>query len=728
MEPFDQLPTEETKPRWKAIKLIYFREMRDQLRDRRTVFTIAVLPIALYPLVGMLLMQVAQFGQQSQPRLAVIGASNLPSEPALMDGENLAEPWREAVGPVKLALDVPQVAIEDRPTTLQNWIRDGIYDAVIIIPDSLRSEREATSVQLFYNVTNDRSLVAKDRAERLLSKLREEVVRLGLQQKGVDVSILEPFTVKSENVAPPSASQAAFWSKLLPFVMLVWALTGAFYPAIDLVAGEKERGTLETLLCSPAMRGEIVWGKLLAVATFSMATALLNVAGLELTMSFVSRQLSVGPLGSAGMPPIATLGWLILALIPLSGLFSALALSVAAMARSSKEAQYYLMPLLMVLMPLVILPLLRGIELNIGTAIIPVTGMFLLVRSLVEQQYLVALGHLPIVAAVTAGCCMLAMRWARSQFESEQVLFRSDDQWTFGLWMRRMLQDRQDIPSPAQAFGCGILVLMLLFLGRMSVGKMPSSWNEVVVTVLAPQLGLILFPVLLLSIFFTTSIRSSLRIRRGPWLAYPAAIALAVLANPAYQALAELVKTVYPLGEESLASLGGIDALFREPPFWQAALVLAILPAVCEEICFRGYAMAGLLRIGRPYVAVCITAALFGMSHGILQQSLTATAMGIVLGIIAWKTGSVLPSILFHATHNSLTLWLGRLSSEHATFEGAGKWLFHTTENGVEYRTTWTLLASALAVALLFYFLKLKRTAAVASLANPSLNASDSSA
>jgi len=71
--------------------------------------------------------------------------------------------------------------------------------------------------------------------------------------------------------------EAAFWSKLLPFIMLVWAMTGAFYPGDrPSVAGEKERGTLETLLCSPALRGEIVWGKLGAVMSFSMLTAILN--------------------------------------------------------------------------------------------------------------------------------------------------------------------------------------------------------------------------------------------------------------------------------------------------------------------------------------------------------------------------------------------------------------------------------------------------------------------
>jgi sodium transport system permease protein len=551
-------------------------------------------------------------------------------------------------------------------------------------------------------------LAARDRAERLLLKIREQLVNNQLEVQGVDPSILKPFAVHESNVAPPQASQAAFWSKLLPFVMLIWALTGAFYPAIDLVAGEKERGTLETLLCSPALRGEIVWGKLLAVASFSVATALLNVAGLELTMSFVSRQLAVGPMGSAGMPPPETLGWLVLALIPLSFLFSALALSVAALARSSKEAQYYLMPLLMVMMPLVILPVLNGMELNLGTALIPVTGMFLLVRTLVEQHYLHGLMHMPFVAGVTAGCCWMAMRWAKHQFEHEQVLFRADDQGGLGTWVRRMMHDRQETPSPALSFSCGMGVLMLLFFARMTMSKPPTEWQAVAVTILAPQLGLVLFPALLLATLFTTRIRKSLLIHRGPWLMFPAAVLLAFLLHPTYVALTQLISHFYPVSFAMRQALGSFEQVLMTPAFWQVALVLGVIPALCEELCFRGFGLAGMLKIGRPWVAVIVTAVLFGMSHGILQQSLAASVMGIVLGILAWRTGSVLPGILFHVTHNSLSLWMGRITYEGLEPLGAWRWIAYRGVEGISYQPMWTLLSAALACGLLYYFWTIK--------------------
>jgi sodium transport system permease protein len=135
------------------------------------------------------------------------------------------------------------------------------------------------------------------------------------------------------------------------YAAVVWALTGAFYPAIDLCAGEKERGTLETLLSSPAERTEIVWGKLLTIMCFSMATVVLNIVSLAITGLVVSRHLPQ----SIGLPPALAPLWLLLALLPVSAFFSALCLALAAFARSTKEGQYYLMPLILITMPLVIL-------------------------------------------------------------------------------------------------------------------------------------------------------------------------------------------------------------------------------------------------------------------------------------------------------------------------------------------------------------------------------------
>src|SRR5262245_42879803 len=156
----------------------------------------------------------------------------------------------------------------------------------------------------------------------------------------------------------------------------MWSLAGALYPAVDLCAGEKERGTMETLLISPASREEIVWGKFLTIWVFSTGTALLNLVSLAVTTAVFKTAFT-----GSGLNPLALL-WAVVLVLPLSAFFSALCLALGAYARSTKEGQYYLMPLFLGTLPLVGLTLAPGIELNPFYCMLPVTGVALLMHRL----------------------------------------------------------------------------------------------------------------------------------------------------------------------------------------------------------------------------------------------------------------------------------------------------------------------------------------------------------
>ena len=695
------------KPRFAAIVIIYAREMRDQLRDRRTLFTIALLPIMLYPLVGTLLLQIAQFTRQHTTTVCIVGAANIQGVPPLFDGEAFSEDYTTGSNNLKLLLrsDDDLNAGDTLPEATARWVRDGSFDAVVIFPDdfSLPQPDNAAStkkVKVLYNVASDESQIALNRVTNILGRWKADWVSKSLEASGVDLKMLEPFGLDDVDLAPERTREAAFWSKMLPFIMLVWAMTGAFYPAIDLVAGEKERGTLETLLCSPALRSEIVWGKLGAVASFSMLTAMLNAGSMLVTSSFVFQQIAVGG-ATVGAPPIVPMLWLFVALIPLSCLFSALALAVAAMARSSKEGQYYLMPLMMVTLPLVLLPMLPGMSLSAGTSLIPVTGMFLLVRSLVEGQYGEALMHLPMVFGVTAGCLWLAVTWAKRQFETEAVLFGGQEQWELGLWVRHLWRDRQPVATTAQAYACGAIILVALFFGRLAATTVPDDLAGITKMILSPQLGLILAPALLMSVMLTTSIRTSLRIRLPHWFSLPMAVALGVTLHPLYLALGRWIEYTYPVSEEAKQAMLPFVQQIETVPWLSIVFLMAFIPAVCEELAFRGFIFGGLIRQGGRLRAIVVTALMFGISHGFLQQSIAASCMGVLLGWIAFRTGSVLPCILLHFTNNALSVSMSRLVDSGLP----GIELFLTsTQDGPTYQPLWFLLSIGLAITLLLYF------------------------
>ena len=270
---------------------------------------------------------------------------------------------------------------------------------------------EVPSPEIIHSTANEKSDLAFARLAGVLQRWSEQIGEDNLIESGMPKIAARPFLVGNADVADAKHRGASFWARILPVLLLLWALTGAFYPAIDLCAGEKERGTLETLLCSPAARSEIVVGKLLTIMLFSMITVVLNLLSMGITGWLVLTQMP-----GLGLPPPAAIAALAVALVPMSALFSTLCLGLAAFARSTKEGQYYLMPLLCVALPLVVLPMSPGVELNLGQSLIPVTGVVLLLRSVLEGNYWQAARFSPVVAMVTLrpACCRFAGRWSSS--------------------------------------------------------------------------------------------------------------------------------------------------------------------------------------------------------------------------------------------------------------------------------------------------------------------------
>jgi sodium transport system permease protein len=572
---------------------------------------------------------------------------------------------------------------------------------------------EVPRPRIFFSSASDKSRIAKLRVDDVLDRWRNSIVQANLEKSSVSPAATEPFVVDAQDASREEMRSAAVWSKILPFVVLIWALTGAFYPAVDLCAGEKERGTLETLLSSPAQRSEIVWGKLLTIMTFSMTTSLLNMLCMGFTGLLMIQQLGGAGLAgfNLGPPPLASMGWLVLALVPISAMFSALALAVAAFARSTKEGQYYLMPLLLISLPLMIVPMLPAAELDLGTSLIPITGLMLLLRSLIEGYYLDALRYSVPVAAVTLACCLAAIRWAIDQFNNESVLFRESERFGIGTWLRHLVRDRGETPAVSAALLCGVLVLVLRFFSGLMAGT-PTNWKELASSAVITQLAMIAFPALLMTLMLTRSPRKTLLLLRPHPLAVPMAVLLALALNPAVHLLAWAVNLLYPMSEGVQQALVPIEDAIRTAPWPYVLLVLAVAPAVCEELAFRGFILSGLRHTGHKWGAIGLTAALFGLAHGMLQQSLTACVVGVVIGYIAVQTSSLWPCIAYHLTHNGLGVLTARITPESLDRTPLLDWLFYFqpaaegefARETLEFRWPMTVVASLAAVAVLYWF------------------------
>ena len=744
--------------RWSNVKLIFTRELRDQLRDRRTLFTVLVLPLLLYPLMGMALLQVSQFMREHPTKIWVVGLENLPDEPSLLvDGElnsklipgmnpdlvqllhsgkddqeflNLIEKFKSENNK-----SVYSDSVIDR--MLQREMKNRAADLAVVIPRKIPSRSDTDSddadsddapaseadlgteaksdnptVYIFRNSASDKSNIAAERFNSLISNWQRRFSDKILEENNLTRDSMKSFAVAHADVADESWKKAATWSKILPFIVLIWSLTGAFYPAVDLCAGEKERGTLETLLSSPAARNEIAIGKLLTVMAFSMVTSLLNLLSMGFTGIFVISRLTANVPASSmmaqtvGLPPLSSIGWLLLALIPISALFSALALAAASFARSSKEGQSYLVPLMMICMPLMMLPMMPAAKLDLGTSLIPVSGLMLMLRGLIEGQFAETINYAGPVCIVTLTCCWLAIRWVVVQFNSEKVLFRPSERFGLGVWVKEIFRTRTDLPLASHAIMCGVGILVLKFFIGLGISENPSNWFDFSKQTIIVLVATIAIPALLMAMFLTHRPRKSLKLNKCSIPVACAAVLTALCLHPAVMWLTAGVMTLYPpTGDMHMIGQMMSGIMNDAPGLWAILLVFAVAPAVIEELAFRGFILSGLQSLGSNLKAILISSILFGIAHSILQQSIITFFVGLVIGFIAVRTASLIPCILFHFTHNATSVILSMVDTGTMQRFPLLSLFLEPTESGIfQYALVPGIMMAALGVLLLAWF------------------------
>jgi sodium transport system permease protein len=304
--------------------------------------------------------------------------------------------------------------------------------------------------------------------------------------------------------------------------------------------------------------------------------------------------------------------------------------------------------------------------LNLGYSLIPVTGVVLLLKTALEGHYLLMLRFLPPVLIVTVAGALLAIRWAIDQFNSEAVLFRESERLDVGLWLHHLLQDRQPTPTVAGAVFCGIVILLVRFFMTFAVSSAAEiDFDDLVKQTLVMELAVILTPTLLMTALFTYGPRQTLGLRCPSATALVAAPLLAVLLHPLIRLLGDAVMGLYKVSEPVAKSLGAVEQILLRAPCWQVLLLIAVVPAVCEELAFRGFILSGFRHLGHKWRAIVYTSIFFGLTHAILQQSLVACLVGIVIGYLAVQSNSIFPAMLFHVVNNSLSVVVARSTMLH---------------------------------------------------------------
>lgn len=640
------------------------KELRETLRDRRTIVTLLAMPVLLYPLLGLGFRFVAlQQHSTDEPvyRLAVAteGEASWLND-ALAAGQRLLgerglDGTRTAPAP-KYSLLVPE---DPASFDLRRSVAGREVDLGLRVEHAAGDAPPATPAAQVEIVQLEGSGLSRDAADFVLERLRRlNLVTVAHWARSRDERFRLPIvddvlTVELLESTSPIVG-------LLPLVLLLMTVTGGVYPAIDLTAGERERDTLETLMALPVPRVRILLAKYVAVFSVTMLTGVMNLSATFLTVW--SLQLERTLFGTAGLTVALGLQ-LVLVLTAFALFYSAVLLWLTGSARSFKEAQAYLIPLLLLSLTPGLLILMPGWTLNRGTAIVPLLNLLLLARHVFEGE----VQAVPAVIAVACTLCytVVALLLAARMFGADATAVGSRGSWSD-------LLRRPTSASGAATVETALIVLAGIFAAYFVatglLGRVGGSAGQYLL--LSAGLTVMLFAAFPVAALWWQRVRPAQGLRLAP-AKLSACLGASLVGVAAWPWAFELALTLRSFGigridQSTLQSVEQLLAQWKAMPLVLIVVALAVIPGVCEEIFFRGFLFSAIRTRCGGRVSVVSTAVAFGLFHVVLAGGVAAerfvpsTLMGLLLGWVSWRTGSILPSMLLHAMHNSFLLLMVR--------------------------------------------------------------------
>lgn len=620
------------------------KELREISRDRRAVLLSFVLPVFVYPatfsLTSSLERREEARSRDVMYRVAVSGDADA----------------------LRTALRVEKSFVVVRypeGTDLQGLVRAGQLEAWVDVPAGLEPKGGLTPhVRIVYHGPHQASSEAETRVREVLEELRRQEAESRFHEAGGTEGLDAFVTGEGVDVATETETSGARAGRMIPLLLVMTLFIGGSSLSTDLFAGEKERGTLETLYLTPVPRERIARAKFLVVWGATATTGILNLASL----------LACFRLGLIGDPenPAARLmvggegiATAFLLVVPLAALVGGVLLGISAFARSLKEAQYYVTPAMLVAIVPGLLATGQDVRLNVFTALIPIANVALAVRDGLVGP--VAPGLLALVAAASVAWGYLAMRW------TTRVLSREDT--ILGFDPEPLLSNTVAGRRRAAFLGMSLTVLAYFYVGglmqarSMIAGIAWSLWG------LLPLLGL-LAGVLAWN---GGKVVELLSLRKPTLRDVLAGLCFGVgLVVPMLKGVAPLQAHLLPSPEGLFEPLTGP---FEKLSMGSLVFLLAVSPGINEELVFRGVFLGILRRVGSTRGAVIASSAFFALMHLSVFRFVPTLLLGVILALLVVRTGSIFPAMIAHATYNGSALLVERIPGAEQALGGAGGWV-----------------------------------------------------
>lgn len=667
--------------RWGRLAL---KESRETLRDRRTIITLVLMPLLVYPLLGVAFQKflLTSFRPQ-QDTVYLVGVENSEHgrivESFLKHGQTLVLPRYEpnAVrdgesGPVDPAppdFDDEQSQFQiDQFTDVEAAVENGNVDFAVRLPKDVRFEdaRELLKgenqipFELVYRKGNQYAERGVSFAERCLEALNSDVRgrKLWSPPRSVPLHHVPAHPYRTE-LSEGGGGAAFSIAALVPLILILMTITGAVYPAIDLTAGERERGTLEMLVAAPVPRMGLLLAKYATVVLVATLTATVNLV--SMTITILATGLGPFLFGDQGLS-IAVVVQVFGLLVLFAMFFSAVLLAMTSFARSFKEAQAYLIPLMLVSIAPGVLSMIPDVHLQGFYIVIPLANIVLLSRDLILGT------ATPFAAAAvvlsTVVYAIAAIMIAARIFGTDAILYGSPGTWSE---LFRKPDEPAEACTPLAAVLSLAIAFPLCFLLRMFAGRMFGGTPYAVAA--SGVLTAAIFGGIPLVVAVSRRLRprSAFSLRGADATAFLGAALLGLSLWPFLFELLLLAREleIVTVNEQLMQAGRQVVEQMRSASAFVVLTSFAVLPAVFEELFFRGLMLSALRKEMSNRNAIVFTAVAFAVFHVVVLETLAierlfpSLILGLVLGWVCVRTGSLFPGVLLHAANNGLLLSLG---------------------------------------------------------------------
>ena len=397
----------------KKIKIIFLKELKDMFRDRRTMFFMIVFPAVIMPLM-----------MTAVPKL--FADAEKKEKTKILNVEMIGAEYASDLYQFLQSQEDLSMSVESDTTGMNEKLSDGTVDIILFVSETFDSDivrMNPTEMFVYYDSQDDMNITER-RIRKLLNIFSETVIDKRFVAMDIEKDVLSPLNVSYHNFASTREIVGKMIGGFLPYLFVLFCFMGAMYPAVDLGAGEKERGTLETLLISPASRTQILLGKFGVVTLSGLASPIFGFLGIFVAITRMAD--------STAAPKIMEIAYSILQpetiilvltlIIPVAVFFSALLLSLSIYAKTFKEAQSIIGPLNIVFIVPVLIGLVPGIKLDYITAMVPILNISLATKEVIAgtvNYWLLAEVYV-VMFALAAASLAFALRW----FKNENVIFR----------------------------------------------------------------------------------------------------------------------------------------------------------------------------------------------------------------------------------------------------------------------------------------------------------------